>query len=378
MDRRKFIKSSAAAAAAVSMGSVSSMASVKAEKPQLKSSRKIKFQPQTFQAPDGEIRSLLLHLGHNMWHDWPTEQMGENLEEAILKLPEKVRPDLVLACQDEVWRTITDHAAARGINMIVIDLGEGVVLPSHPELAVEGSWNVQKIQKEIARLNGMGIECIPKFNFGSPHAGWLKDYRHMISSKPFYRMVEEVLADAYEIFGHPRFMHVGYDEEKLSFRSGFSYCVQRLGESWWCDFLHVVRVVENLGARPMAWSDFGWDDPEYVNRCPKSVVQQNWFYGNPATQLRERPGNPILPLFKQLDEAGFDQIPCGSNCLSDAEIAEGKVNRNMPELIEYCNGVISAGHLMGYMMAPWGGRIIKQNQDLYIQGIDIFAETYGK
>ena len=55
------------------------------------------------------------------------------------------------------------------MNMVVIDLGEAIQYQSHPELAVKGSWPVEKFRKELARLRGMGLEPIPKLNFSTTH-----------------------------------------------------------------------------------------------------------------------------------------------------------------------------------------------------------------
>lgn len=372
MDRRKFLESGAVAAAALGLGGINAISCTTNDKKG--GSKKIKFQPQTFQAPDGEIRSFLMHLGHNMWYDWPTVLMGENLEEAILKLPESKRPDIVLSTKDSDWKKVTDHAAEKGINMIVVDMGEGVEFPSHPELAIPGTWSVEKMQAEIARLNSLGIEVIPKLNFSTTHNCWLKDYRHMISSAPYYKVCEELIADAYEIFGHPRFFHIGYDEERIDYQGAFTYKIMRSGESWWYDFLHIINTVEALGARPMMWSDYGWDNAdEFLERCPKSVIQQNWFYDDPDTTS---PDSKVLKLFKKLDEAGFDQIPAGSNWVSPSIWHEHPevINENMKRLVPFCDGIISKKHLLGYMMAPWD-RSAKDRLVRNLDGIDIFYDS---
>ena len=49
-----------------------------------------------------------------------------------------------LYCDKEVWRKVTDFLPSCGINTLLIDMGEGVRLDSHPELAVEGSWSKQE------------------------------------------------------------------------------------------------------------------------------------------------------------------------------------------------------------------------------------------
>ena len=98
---------------------------------------------------DRMIWGVLLHLGYNFWNDE--------------KAADFVR------CDDAVWHQVTDRMAERRLNLLLIDLGEGVIYPSHPELAVNGSWSAEKLRGELERLRGMGIEPIPKLNFSAYH-----------------------------------------------------------------------------------------------------------------------------------------------------------------------------------------------------------------
>ena len=134
-------------------------------------------------AAAGEIKAFLLHLGHNMWCDWFPPDIDMEKVKAAFKDPVRTPvPDEELRNKDELWRRVTDYAAAKGMNMIVVDLGEGLVYPSHPELAIKGSWTPEKMRGEIARLNKLGLEVIPKLNFSTTHNGWLKQYRRMLST----------------------------------------------------------------------------------------------------------------------------------------------------------------------------------------------------
>ncbi len=78
-----------------------------------------------------------------------------------------------------------DHAAEEGLTTVFMDLGEGMAYPSHPELAVPGTWSVEKMQKELARMRSLGLEPLPKLNFSTCHDAWLKDYHRMISTPQY-------------------------------------------------------------------------------------------------------------------------------------------------------------------------------------------------
>ena len=114
-------------------------------------------------AGDGEteIRGVFLRLGNNLAADWIPAGVPTNGLDAAL-------PDLKLRCRDDVWRKVTDHAARRGLNMVVVALDEGLVFPSHLELGVEGSWSAEKMRREVARLKSIGLEPIPR-SISPPH-----------------------------------------------------------------------------------------------------------------------------------------------------------------------------------------------------------------
>ena len=139
--------------------------------------------------------ALLVHLGYRMWGD---DKKGT-------KLPDR------LFCDDTVWRKVIERMAEVGMNTAVVDVGEGIVLPSHPELSVKGSWTPEKMRKEIEFMKAHGIEAIPKLNFSTLHDAWLGDVQYEVSTPRYYQVCAEVIKDVAEIFGRPRLFHIGMD-----------------------------------------------------------------------------------------------------------------------------------------------------------------------
>ena len=249
-----------------------------------------------------------------------------------------------------MWRSLTDRMVKVGMNMVIIDLGEAIKYPSHPELAVKGSWDIDRFRKELARLRAMGLEPIPKMNFSTAHDTWLKDYQRMVSTKQYYKVCEDLIKDVCEIFDHPRFLHLGYDEETVGHQRKYLFCSVRQGDQWWHDFLWFVKVTENAGMRPWIWSDYVWHHPDlFYKRMPKSVLQSNWYYSSsfdPADLKAKGKDKYItyIKAYEDLDKAGFDQVPTGSNWSYDT---------NFASTVEYCRKVCSPERLKGFMMAPW-------------------------
>ena len=229
--------------------------------------------------------------------------------------------------------------------MLVIDIGEALKLESHPELAVKGSWEIDRFRKELERLRGMGLEPIPKLNFSTSHDTWLKDYHRMVSTPEYYRVCADVITEVAEIFDRPRFFHLGYDEETAGNQGAYAFCVVRQGDLWWHDFLYLSGVVEKLGCRPWIWSDYCWKHPdEFVQRMPKSVLQSNWYYGTAFTEETDAHQKTRAEAYALLEKAGFDQLPTGSNCYN---------NKNLGLTVPFCRKIIAPERLKGFMTAPW-------------------------
>lgn len=301
-----------------------------------------------------EMKAVLLHLGANMFRGWLPEDMDRSSMG-------KAAPDLELKTTEAQWREAVDYAAAKGLNTVVVDLGEAIAWPSHPELAVRGSWAPDKMKAEVARMRKLGLEPIPKLNFSATHDSWLKEYHLMLSTKEYYGVCRDLIRDAAEMFSCPRFLHIGFDEETVGHQIGWGTqgiaCV-RQGELWWHDFLWFVKTVEEAGMRTWMWSDRGWHHPDFVTRCPKSVLQSNWYYDEEAEGFDPEKGGDYtqscLKLYLSLDKAGFDQVPCGSNWNSGGRKKKGRMtNETIVDLVSFCRKNISREHLKGFLQTSW-------------------------
>jgi hypothetical protein len=266
------------------------------------------------------------------------------------------------------------------MNMVVIDLGEFPVYPTHPELALPGSRKPDWICGEVRRLKSLGLEPIPKLNFSAGHDSWLGEYSRMLTTKPYYQVCRDLIKDVAEMFDHPRLMHIGYDEERVHFQHGFQ-CV-RTDEVWWHDFLFFVKTVEENGMRTWMWSDYGWHHDDFVSKCPKSVLQSNWYYndwmvGFDASKITIEAPRKIVELFAKLEKAGFDQVPCGSNWKS-REMREAKipVNDSIKQLVKLCRSCIAPERLKGFMIAPWADCTMDSNATNH-EGIDLLSKALG-
>ena len=281
--------------------------------------------------PHKSIWAYLLHLGCNLWCDWdyawPT-----GLEYA------NMTPNLRF--DEKLWNEMLERMVDAGLNMVVIDLADGVRYESHPEIAVKNAWSVQRLREELARLRGMGLEPIPKLNFSATHDVWLKDYARQVSTKTYYAVCRDLIAEVAALFEKPRFFHLGMDEETAAHQASYQYAVVRQHDLWWHDFLFYVELVEKSGSRPWIWSDYVWNHPrEFLERMPRRVLQSNWYYGTKFDRTVT-----AVDAYHQLEKHNYEQVPTASNHDSPDSLAL---------TVEYCSRHIPRQRLLGFMQTPW-------------------------
>jgi hypothetical protein len=310
----------------------------------------------------------LFHMGTNMWNDSVPET---GWEPYVGEYRHFIGAADHLRFDEKIWRSLTARMAAVGMNMVVIDLGEAIQYPSHPELWVEGSWEIGRFRKELARLRAMGLEPIPKLNFSATHDAWLKEYSRMLSTPEYYRVCADLVRDVCEIFDHPRLMHLGYDEESYKHQKDFRFCAMRQGELWWHDFLFIAREVERRGTRPWIWSDYAWHYHDlFYERMPRSVLQSNFYYADSfdmeVLKARTKTGRSVMMVktYEELDKAGFDQIPCGSNFVTPSNIAG---------TVAFARKKLSPERLKGFLATSWR-RCIPGNRKYNLAAIDQLAD----
>lgn len=283
----------------------------------------------------------LAHFGYNMWLEPMVDEKGIHYLDPSLIWSPYVNATDYLRFEEDYWKELTVQLKAAGCNTIVLDVGEGVRFDSYPELAIKGSWSKQKFSDELDRLRHMGFEVLPKLNFSACHDQWMGEYGRMLSTSVYYRVTRDLIAETAELFDHPRMFHLGMDEETAQNQEKFNFTIVRQGEQWWYDFNKLAQATEAAGCRPWIWSDYGWYHEEFFQNMSREVVQSNFYYGD----FREEDWvYPVIPLYQRLEEAGFDQVPAGSNW---------SFPDNLSRTVRECGRFFSPEHLIGYMQTPW-------------------------
>ncbi|MBQ6824940.1 MAG: hypothetical protein IJP27_09825 [Clostridia bacterium] len=307
------------------------------------------------------MNAILLHFGMNMWDKQDTD----------LLMGEKSGYDTKLALEKEVWERVTNALPSCGIDTVLIDLGEGVKLDSHPELAIEGSWSKEDFRAELDRLRSIGLTPLPKFNFSCGHNAWMKDYAYMVGTKIYDQVCCDVVAETIELFDTPEFFHLGMEEENLGCQKKHPVKIIRSPEKKILDCKLLFDLCRAKGVRPWIWMDidtleaFGGEET-FRREIPKDVLVSNWYYHefpNPfiGGEVANAKYQARIKLYDKLGEWGYDQVPTSSTwCLP----------YNTLNTMEYCKE--HATRVVGYMTAPW----MKTTEDYYY-GLMHDAYTFG-
>ena len=294
--------------------------------------------------------SIYVELGQNMWF---TEDQKLDFEEAA-------------------WDRLLDMAGVYGINQIVLDLGEGVVYKSHPELAKEGAWSTDRVRAEVKRCRERGIELIPKLNFSATHHMWLGEYRRMMSTKIYYDVCRDLIEELADLFDRPRFIHIGMDEEgDPQFFKEMDMVHYRQGELIWHDLGYLCDCVKATGATPWIWGDMCVYAPkEFRKRIAYGdVILSPWVYFAirrehwtlVASKQRYIDSNEGKMGVTYMEEApiwqamtkegvngandGYKTVPCCS--------VWGECEYCSDDVVEHFVANCDPENLIGFMTAPW-------------------------
>jgi len=300
-----------------------------------------------------KIWALLVHLSTNNKAPWDTE----------------------VNFDDEMWSYILEESVKAGINTIVLDIGGGIEYGSHPELATKGAWSRNRVREEVKRCKDLGIALIPKLNFSTTHGLWLGEYARMVSTTKYYQVCNDLIKEAYELFDHPAYIHLGMDEEDAKHQKGRAYAVYRQKALLFHDLNFLLDCVADTGARPWIWSCPLFSYPELYKQYvgTKDAILSPWYYNafnkdhwTPVESRAEYVAyynegdyaklgmkfveeDPFLVNFRKvalpLMEEGYEYVPCAS--------VFNRCDWNTHDLLEYFKENAPDDQVLGFITAPW-------------------------
>jgi hypothetical protein len=306
------------------------------------------------------IWGYLLHLSFNMWADTAVPGSEGNFPIA--------QP--YLRCETALWNELLERMTTAGLNLLVIDLGDGIKYDNHPEIAVRRAWSTKRLRKELDRIRRLGIEPIPKLNFSTCHDAWLGPYGRMVSSDIYYEVCRDLISEVIDLFDQPRFFHLGMDEETAQHHQHHEYAVIRQHDLWWRDLYFYIEEVEKKNVRPWVWSDYVWHHPDlFYAKMPRSVLQSNWYYYESfSTSPRRNQRAVRVKAYGELDARGYDLIPTGSNYVYP---------ENFQDTVDFCRKKVTTEHLLGFMQSVWQPTL-KGSRQTHIEAIEQVGKAIEK
>lgn len=300
------------------------------------------------------LRCFLVHLSYNMWYDYEEPPEGGELNRAYYSP--------YLRFEEPLWRELLTRMKDAGMNMVILDLGDGVQYQSHPEIAVQGAWSVDKLKRELDACRAHGLEPIPKLNFATAHDAWLGEYSRKVSTREYYAVCADLIREVAAIFDGPRFVHLGMDEEVMKAQEKYVYAVVRQGQLWWNDLRYLAEQVERAGARAWVWGDalYFKGEEEFTRNMPRTVVQSYWTLGTEFEEV-----NRFLTI---LDQHGYSQIPAGS-------MRPWALPENYPLLVENAVKTVSPSNLLGFVMSSWRPTLAQYREDIF-DALEVASRTH--
>ena len=190
----------------------------------------------------------------------------------------------------EVALELVDAMADAGLNLLVVDCGDGVRYRSHPETARRYTVPMRQLRKLADRAGRRGIEFVPKLNFSrSPyhhHNDWMRPHAAPYGRGDWstaFEFIDELIG----VCRPRRFFHVGMDEDHDRSHEQYSAAVRELRKG-----------LKQRKLRTVIWNDsmLSWAGGQvYAEKCrcaepkiPRDVVHVLWNYSGTNRKVLRR------------------------------------------------------------------------------------------
>lgn len=242
------------------------------------------------------MRAVLLHMSSHVGGVYLEE--GEAFKGRVGRKPQANE----FAFDD--WKRLVDRCVARKFNTLVMDIGDQLSFPNHPELAVPSGWQPERLEQEVARIRSLGLDAVPMLDFSATHDQWLKAYGRGLCTRRYYQVVRELIDDVFSVFGKVGYFHLGMGEEYPDFQAHEYIMHVRSQPIFLHDVKYLSSCVSRHGARPWIYSDRLANAQDHRSDCPKEVLQSPVFSDGDDRKAR-------LRYAEGLSETGFDVVPAG-------------------------------------------------------------------
>ncbi len=248
------------------------------------------------------------------------------------------------------WTEIAKAAVEFGYNSVLIELADGVKYKSHPELAIEGAWEVEELKEELQKLRDMGLTVYPKLNFSTAHDAWLGLYSRMVSTDEYYALARDLIREVIDIFDKPEMFHFGLEDEGHHAQVRYDYVCFRQHDLYWHDYKFFLDCIREHGVRPwVAVDPYIVNEEKFLQLTDKDVVVSPLYEGvfyvitTPVVPNPQTTEGKKLESFTKLQDLGYEVIPAYSDKNTRSSAAK---------FVTYINNVIKHDKVKAILAAP--------------------------
>lgn len=260
------------------------------------------------------MKAITLRIGSNMF-DKPGALYPRDIEDGAYH--DKVY------FERETFHRMTEQAKSFGFDTLVLELAEGIVYESHPELSIEGSLPRTEFTAELARLRGMGFKLIPLVDFSPAKNAWMQGLGY-VGTKRYEDACEDILREVIDLFDTPEYVHLGFDDESFAVQEDNAVISKRHFTKRIADANRLFDICREKGVKPWIWmSDkileaYGGQE-QFRAGIPTDVTLTSFVFKRVQEyHIKENRADPSMMLVKTLDEWGYPQIPMASTWLYHA------------------------------------------------------------
>lgn len=248
------------------------------------------------------------------------------------------------------WTEIAKAAVEYGYKSVLIELADGVKYKSHPEIAIEGAWEVEELKEELQKLRDMGLTVYPKLNFSTAHDAWLGLYSRMVSTDEYYALVRDLISEVIDIFDKPEMFHFGLEDEGHHAQRRYDYVCFRQHDLYWHDYKFFLDCIREQGVRPwVAFDPYLVNEEKFLEYTDKDVVispsyDGNFFSGTtPIIPNPQTVSGKMLESFSKLQNLGYEVIPT---------FIQKNTRVAVSQFVKYMNNVISSDKVKAMLVSP--------------------------
>ena len=259
------------------------------------------------------LRVYAVHLTTNLYSDRKEICYSEGYR--LVEHP--YRPEITKdpAC----LRLVTEHAAKEGYNAILLQVGDALIYDTHPEIALPGAWTKAELKAELEAIRALGMEVIPMLNFSAAHDVWMGEYAYAVSTPGYYKLCEDLIGELCELFGSPRFFHLGMDGENSKDQENLDYAVVRGNKLFSHDLRFLIACCKAHGATPWLFADFAGEYPkDFLEAVPKDALlsanQVNFRYHHPSDHA------PTEQALLDAMKLGYERIVPSLTCFENDRV----------------------------------------------------------